>query len=370
VLVAGGGTGDGTIFLAEQLRQTNAEVVHVDISKASLEIAKRRAEIRGLANIRWIHDTLLNLPRLDLGKFDYINCVGVLHHLEDPDAGLRALLEVLKDGGALGLMVYARYARTGVYHMQALMKLVNEAAPTRAARIDNTKQMLRALPRSNWFKRGEDLYNDHRNDDAGLYDLLLHSRDRAYSVGELYEWLQDSHGLNLELTDVQNGRAAYLPEMLFGPKPPPIMKTIRRLPPRRQHEVAELFAGRIQTHSFFANRTANRAPYGDAALIPLFFHEPMTGTNMARVFAMGRGRPMVLDHAHTGVSVEVNPGRYGPDILRHIDGNTRFATIFDRVRAQHGSDEKSLPNAALFDDFRDVYKTLNALERILLRSGT
>ena len=74
--------------------------------------------------------------------------VGVLHHLEDPDAGLRALLDMLNDGGALGLMVYARYGRTGVYHMQALMKLVNEVAASRAARIDNTKQMLTQMLRS------------------------------------------------------------------------------------------------------------------------------------------------------------------------------------------------------------------------------
>jgi 2-polyprenyl-3-methyl-5-hydroxy-6-metoxy-1,4-benzoquinol methylase len=68
------------------------------VSSASLAIAKKRAEIRGLTNIAWIHDSLLNLGRLGLGKFDYINCVGVLHHLENPDDGLRALLEVLGRG--------------------------------------------------------------------------------------------------------------------------------------------------------------------------------------------------------------------------------------------------------------------------------
>ena len=367
-LVAGGGTGDGTIFLAEQLRHANAEVVHVDISAASLDIAKRRAEVRGLANIRWIEASLLDIPRLGLGAFDYINCVGVLHHLEDPDAGLRALLGVLKDGGAIGIMVYARHGRAGVYQMQELMRRVNEGADTRAARIENTKQVLQALPRSNWFKRGEDLYQDHRNGDAGLYDLLLHSRDRAYTVAELRGWLVDGHGLNLELTDVQHGRAAYLPHMLFGPRPPAVLKAIRKLDRWRQHEIAELFGGRIQTHSFFANRRPNRAAYGDASLTPFFFHEPLTGASVARMFATGRGRPVVLDHVHTGISVEVNPGRYGPDILRHIDGATSFATIFERVRTQHAADAAALPDTVLFDDFRDIYDTLNALERLLLRA--
>ena len=369
-LVAGGGTGDGTIFLAQQLKDHGGEVVHLDISSASIGIAKRRAEIRGLSNISWVHDSLLRLPELGLGAFDYINCVGVLHHLEDPDAGLQALLGSLAEGGALGLMVYAPYGRAGVYQMQALMKLVNEDATDAASRIANTRWILGALPRSNWFKRGEDLYNDHRRGDAGLYDLFLHSRDRAYTVGELYSWLGDRHGLHLEFTDVQNGRSPYLPWMVAGPKPPKVVAQMRAWPLRRQHEIGELFCGRIQTHSFYATRTPSSAKYGDATLVPFFFHEPLTGPDAARIFAQARGQPMILSHAHTGIEVTVRPGRYGPDILRHIDGATTFGTIFGRVRAQHGKDEGGLSDASLFDDFRDIYETLNALERMLLKSST
>ncbi len=109
-LVAGGGTGDATIFLAEQLRETDAQIVHVDFSGASIALAKERAAVRGLANITWIHDSLLALPTLDLGSFHYVNCVGVLHHLDDPDAGLDALLAALEPDGALGVPVLAPVA--------------------------------------------------------------------------------------------------------------------------------------------------------------------------------------------------------------------------------------------------------------------
>ncbi len=51
-------------------------------------------------------------------RFDLIVCTGVLHHLADPDAGLRALRSVLKPDGAMYLMVYAPYGRTGVYMLQ------------------------------------------------------------------------------------------------------------------------------------------------------------------------------------------------------------------------------------------------------------
>src|ERR1700722_3295581 len=66
VLVAGGGTGDSAIFMAEQLAESGADVVYVDISATSMKIGQARAEIRGLRNIRWVHASLLDLPKLGL----------------------------------------------------------------------------------------------------------------------------------------------------------------------------------------------------------------------------------------------------------------------------------------------------------------
>jgi len=44
----------------------------------------------------------------ELGEtFEHVVSTGVLHHLPDPDAGLRALHGVLAPNGALHLMVYA-----------------------------------------------------------------------------------------------------------------------------------------------------------------------------------------------------------------------------------------------------------------------
>src|SRR5207237_7568409 len=100
----------------------------LDISEKSNEIARRRAEVRKLANITWVHGSVLDLPSLKLGPFDYINCVGVLHHMGDLKAGLQALRSVLKDDGAMSLMLYGKYGRTGVYHLQAPCRRLNPAA--------------------------------------------------------------------------------------------------------------------------------------------------------------------------------------------------------------------------------------------------
>ncbi len=101
-LVAGGGTGDAASMLAQQLSDrarergqgAAGEVVYLDFSRAAREIAEARARVRGLTNISFHQGSLLDLPKLGLrdpGGFDYIDCCGVLHHLEDPPTGLAAL---------------------------------------------------------------------------------------------------------------------------------------------------------------------------------------------------------------------------------------------------------------------------------------
>jgi SAM-dependent methyltransferase len=378
-LVAGGGTGDATIFLAEQLRALGAEdarVVHLDMSAASSAIARERAALRGLANIDWVHDSLLNLPVLapTLGRFDYINCSGVLHHLADPDAGFRALESVLKDDGVIGLMVYAGIGRTGVYQMQQLMRLVNGDAADAPRKIANTKDILASLPPTNWFMRSSDLHHDHKLGDAGLYDLLLHSQDRAYTVAELFDWLGDGpggHGYHLAFTDVQRGRSPYLPHMVLGAKPPATLGAIRQMPLRRQYEIAELLGGSIITHSLYLTRGASRtAAYGDPEMVPFYFHEPLTGAVAEQVFSTNRGQPFRLNHQHAGVSMMVNPGKYGAKLLGLIDGKRSFGEIFELFRTGWHGKAAAPGNEALFADLAESYETLNALDRLLLRHGT
>jgi len=373
VLVAGGGTGDATLYLAEQLKGHGAQVVHLDLSTASTAIARERARVRALDNIAWIEDSLLNLPSLALEPFDYINCSGVLHHLADPDAGLRALRAVLKPEGAMGLMVYARAGRTGVYQMQELLRMVHVDDADLPRQIASTRQILTSLPSSNWFRRGEDLYQDHRESDAGLVDLLLHSQDRAYSVDELFDWLErdahgNGHGLHLAFTDVQRGRSPYLPHLIMGAKPPAMMAAWRKLPRRQQYAMAELLGGSITMHVLYATAgPACTASYGDPQTIPFFFHEPLDGETAARVFSSNRGQPFLLQHQHSGLVVTVNPGRYGPQILRLIDGQRSFGDIFAQFRRDWHGKAAAPDDAALFADFAESYDTLNAIDRLLLR---
>ncbi len=186
-LIAGGGTGDATIMLASQLaaRAIEAEIIHLDISAASLAIAGARAATRKLDGIEFVQASLSDLAALGLGGFDYIDCCGVLHHLEAPGEVLRELAATLKPGGGIGLMLYGRLGRTGVYEAQSLLRLLAGDLADQA-RIDGAHALLKDLPPTNWLKRNSHV-GDHRNTgDAGIYDLLLHRRDRAYMVDEIF----------------------------------------------------------------------------------------------------------------------------------------------------------------------------------------
>src|SRR4029450_5773301 len=92
-LVAGGGTGDACIMLAQQLadRRCPGEVVYLDISTASRQICEARAKARGLRNINFITGSLLDLPTMPIGQVDYIHHNGLLAHPLHAAHGLRAL---------------------------------------------------------------------------------------------------------------------------------------------------------------------------------------------------------------------------------------------------------------------------------------
>ena len=160
-LVAGGGTGDATVMLAQHLADHAAReggtsdwsVTYLDLSDASRTIAEARIAARGLSgNVRFVQGEIEAVGEIAPGAFDYIDCCGVLHHLADPAAGLRALAGQLRPGGGMGLMVYGTLGRTGVYHLQDAMGVMADEAPD-GERLRLMKRLLKDLPRTNWLKR-------------------------------------------------------------------------------------------------------------------------------------------------------------------------------------------------------------------------
>jgi SAM-dependent methyltransferase len=270
ILIAGGGTGDSSTFLGEQLKNTEAEIVYLDFSKASMEIAKKRAEIRGIKNIKFVNESILNLPNLGLGKFDYINCSGVLHHLESPSTGLKLLKDALTERGGMEIMIYAKYGRTGVYQVQEIMRMVNEGVTNRAEEVMNGKIIMNSLPSTNWYVRGQDLLADHiAFGDIGLYDMFLHKQDRAYSIPEMYEFVKDA-GLNfVEFAEIKSRLTLKIENFVQDFS---LLAKIKSMPLQKQQAMCELISGAVIKHTvFLSNKKDTVASVEDLNNVPYFY---------------------------------------------------------------------------------------------------
>lgn len=112
ILDAGCGTGEQTLGLARAFPR--AEVVGADVNPRSLERARHHGLRHGI-DVRFVPLDLLAEPPSDLGRFDLITSVGVLHHLADPAVGLTSLRALAAPGGRLLGMVYGRYGKMAMF---------------------------------------------------------------------------------------------------------------------------------------------------------------------------------------------------------------------------------------------------------------
>ena len=185
ILIAGCGTSQAA---KHALRWPAAQVTGIDFSATSVRCTEELKRKYNLNNLQ-----VRQLPIEQVGdlnaSFDQIICTGVLHHLAEPDVGLRALRDALNpDGGAMQLMVYAPYGRTGIYMLQEFCRRIGVNANDEEIRDLITA--LKALPRGHPL---EALLRDAPDfrEEAALADALLHPQDRAYSVPQLFDLIED-----------------------------------------------------------------------------------------------------------------------------------------------------------------------------------
>ena len=102
ILDAGCGTGQRVLGFAQRFPKANFQ--GIDMTPASLDVAKQLAQKHNLQNIKFKKADILNLY---LGeKFDFIVSTGVVHHLSDPQRGLKNLCQHLASDGVICLWYY------------------------------------------------------------------------------------------------------------------------------------------------------------------------------------------------------------------------------------------------------------------------
>jgi SAM-dependent methyltransferase len=345
-LIAGGGSGDAAIMLAQQLADARcpAEVVHLDLSESAQAIARARAQVRGLTNLRFARGSLLEAT----GPYDYIDCCGVLHHLQDPAAGARALAKALARDGGIGAMVYAPYGRDGVYPLQeALRTLTGDAAP--AERLKAARIAIAKLPKTHPFARNP-FVSDHKSGDAGFYDLLLNPIDRPFTVRDVAALVD---GAGLRLTGLIEP-ARYRPETFIDD--PAILA---RLPKDMLERAAfaEAWTGNMRRHVFYAvqadNRAALPASPDDPAAIPV-----PVDFDPAKSAALAQGQTIKAEFDGLALRFAVPP--LAGAIARLIDGRRSLAEI-------HRAIAPPCDWFAFKAAFDALYAALNGINRLFLK---
>lgn len=351
-LIAGGGTGDALIMLAQQLKDsgTPCELTYLDLSRTSRAVAEDRARIRGLDRIRFVTGSLLDLAELAPGPYDYVDCCGVLHHLADPVAGLKALAAQLAPGGGMGLMLYGALGRTGVYPLQDVLRALGEGLPP-TGQVALARRVLKSLPSTNWFLKNPFVGDHKRAGDAALYDLLLHSQDRAYIVPEVAALL-DAAGLAPTgfIEPIRYDPAVYLSDTELA-------KRAQALPWLERAALAENLCGSLKTHVFYAvpkDRAAHaRAEPDQATMIPL----PRETEPRALAAFCARGE---VRADFDGVKVRLSLPENAAAMAGLMDGRRNLADIHRAL---------GLDWFAFKPRFDRLYAVLNGLNLLLLRSA-
>lgn len=106
VLDAGTGTGDRLLEAAAALKETT--FLAIDVSGRPLAIARETAKEERIDNVQFRRVDLMDTSA-NLGRFDVILCMGVLHHLADPQLGMRNLVRSLSDHGMLFFYIHGRH---------------------------------------------------------------------------------------------------------------------------------------------------------------------------------------------------------------------------------------------------------------------
>lgn len=187
ILVAGSGTGRHALHVARYFR--NVEVTAIDLSARSLAYSKRMAERYGINNIRFLQADILELDRLN-ERFHVIECSGVLHHMSDPESGLKALQHRLEANGLLKIGLYSERARRIVSQAQAQITRLGYTA--RQADIRRFREHLLQKRLDGDYSallKSRDFYST-----SGCRDLLFHVQEHCYSPALVKDML-DKHTL-------------------------------------------------------------------------------------------------------------------------------------------------------------------------------
>ena len=350
ILVAGCGTSQAA---KHAVRWPSAKVIGIDFSATSVRCTEELKQKYDLKNLQ-IHQ--LPIERVgDLETtFDQIVCTGVLHHLAEPDAGLSALREVLKPDGAMQLMVYAPYGRTGIYMLQEFCKRIGISAGDQEIRnlLGALKGLSPGHPLENLLREAPDFRHE-----AALADALMHPQDRAYSVPELFDFLERGgmtfgRWVRQASYNAQCGVMARIPQTSL----------MAQLSLAEQYAAVELFRGTMVRHSVVAYRNDNP----DSAQQVSFDGDVWLGyvpIRMPDTICIEERLPsgaaaVLINRGHTYKDLYLAIDNMEKGLFDHIDSHKNISDMMDSIFPSH--------EESRFDRSRKFFERLWLYDQVVL----
>ena len=193
ILIAGCGTGQQSIQTARLF--PDSSILAVDLSLASLGYAKRKTDQLGISTVEYAQGDILELGQLEQ-NFEIIQSTGVLHHMEDPEAGWRVLLSLLVPGGVMKIALYSDLARNDIKQCQAFIA-------DRGYRANTTemRQCRQEIIKNKSREFGSILAKGDFYSLNACRDLLFHAQEHLFTVSRIARFLekQDLRFLGFQL---------------------------------------------------------------------------------------------------------------------------------------------------------------------------
>nr|AQS22616.1 methyltransferase [Pseudodiaptomus poplesia] len=331
-LVAGGGTGTATCFLAEQLGNFDGgKVTYLDFSKASLKIAEKRAQIRILS-------------------------------------------DSLADNGGMTVMVYAKSGRTGLYQLQDMLKIINDNITNRQQEIENTRKLLNSFTspvRAARFDRvGKDfpVRKSSPEVDGELYDRYCHKQDKPFTTSEFFKMVKGAGLYTVDRFGTNRLESDYL-----SIKDDHVRKIFSELEKENRAEAEELFFGVQNEHSYFLSKKENsQVPISEKNLdvIPVVF-DAEAESLFEQIGVKSRG---MRDGERTVAKIQLKRGnklqsihlilsKYSAFITQLFGENLSIKEMYQQFQERF----ETVKLKEFFLHFEDLYNGLSKAEVVYLK---
>ncbi len=248
ILDAGCGTGVGTEYLVHL--NPLAQVTGIDISSGTLQVAQERCRRSKADRVEFKQLSLYDVGQLP-GEFDLINCVGVLHHLEDPLRAIQNLALKLAPGGLLHVFVYGELGRWEISLMQQAIALIqgNHKGDYKDG-VNVGRKIFASLPANNrLLKREKERWALENHRDESFADMYVHPQEIDYNIHSLQE-LIDASGL--EFMGFSNPQFWQL-ERLLG-QDAELLDRTKHLDVWEIYRLIELLDPEVTHYEFFLSR--------------------------------------------------------------------------------------------------------------------